>query len=73
MFPKYPTQSGFRFVFRLNFVALTQMQLSAECHRDTTQDSQELVLKKAQPCPAQGSQGMLVWQICAQGSVTQLV
>lgn len=56
-FPKYPTQNGFRFVFRLNFVPLTQMQLSAECHWDTTRDSQELVLKNAQPSASPGFPG----------------
>lgn len=63
--------------FRLNFVTLTQMQLSAESHWDTTRGSRELVLQWAQPSkprvPSPSLRASWSGQICTQGLVTQLV
>lgn len=71
-FPNTQSQMAFTFFFfRLNFATLTQMHISAECHWDTSQDSQELLLKRSQLPLSTGSQppsqGRLVWANLCSG------
>lgn len=76
------TQPKMVFTFSgCNFATLNQMHLSAECHWDTTQGLQELVLKRHTAHQEHGIHGVLClsprpsWseQICSQGLVIQLV